>query len=53
MLQQYVDCEKNKFECGEACVSTMVLKQQELLQQLLLRSSRTGNDLVKVRIERD
>ena len=34
VLEQYVDCEKNKFECEDSCLAAMDPKQQDFVKTL-------------------
>ena len=44
-MEQFEDCEKNRFECDDSCLSAMDLKQQDLAKTLLprLKSSDIGS----------
>ena len=51
VLEQYVDCEKNKFECDDSCLAAMDLNQQDFVKTLLPRLKSNDTGLVKVYFE--
>ena len=51
VLEQYVNCEKNKFECDDSCLSAMDLKQQDFVKKRLPRLKSSDIGLVKDYVE--